>query len=252
MLRLPIAVMLLSACTGYTQTAQDLSGTWGFTHMDDHFQGWIVLRQVGPILRGTWHTSRGKSEPDDEVTGRLDGNTVILWRFIGNNRQSFSLTLSADGNHLDGFGDGYFLNHTNLDMQRNARKSVPAVTTSPSVSKTNDTTPLLDIAGQWSFTSANDRYQGMIVLRQEGATVTGTWHTSKGKTEPDDSVSGRIDGNRLTLWRFIGDDAQQHFVLTISPDKNRFDGYGDGYFMNHTNLSMFRLGHPRESVLTAP
>jgi hypothetical protein len=55
-----------------------------------------VLRQSGPTFGGTWHTSRGKSEPDDQVTGRLDGNTVTLWRFIGNNKQSFVLTLSAD------------------------------------------------------------------------------------------------------------------------------------------------------------
>jgi hypothetical protein len=79
-----------------------------------------VLRQSGSTFAGTWHTSRGKSEPDDQVTGRVDGNTVTLWRFIGNNKQSFVLTLSADGNRLDGFGDGFFLNHTNLNMVRSA------------------------------------------------------------------------------------------------------------------------------------
>ena len=112
------AAMILSACVGLAQTPTDLSGTWGFTHADDRFQGWVVIRQSGNILRGTWHTSRGKSEPHDEVTGRIDGNTVTLWRFIGNNRQSFVLTLSADRDRLDGFGDGFLLNHTNLNMQR--------------------------------------------------------------------------------------------------------------------------------------
>ena len=44
----------------------------------------------------------------------------------------------------------------------------------------------------------------------------------------------------MTLWRFIGN-AQQSFVLTLSPDRTRLDGYGDGYFLNHTNLDMFRV-----------
>ncbi len=82
-----------------------------------------MLRQSGPTFSGTWHTSRGKSEPDDQVTGlnpRLADHPLTLWRFIGNNKQSFVLTLSADGNRLDGFGDGYFLKHTNLNMQRAA------------------------------------------------------------------------------------------------------------------------------------
>jgi hypothetical protein len=70
------------------------------------------------VLSGTWHTSKGKTESDDVGTGRVDGNTVTPWRYIRDNRQSFSLTLSADGNHLDGFGDGFFLNHTNLSMFR--------------------------------------------------------------------------------------------------------------------------------------
>jgi hypothetical protein len=123
MLRQCIAAMILSAGVCFAQATTDLSGTWGFTHFDGRFQGWIVLRQSGPTFSGTWHTSRGKSEPDDQVTGRLDGDTVTLWRFIGNNKQSFVLTLSADGNRLDGFGDGYFLKHTNLNMQRAAATS---------------------------------------------------------------------------------------------------------------------------------
>ena len=86
----------------------------------------------------------------------------------------------------------------------------------------------------------SDRFQGTVTLRQDGSEFTGTWHTSKGKTEPDDSVSGRIEGNTVTLWRFIGD-SQQHYVLTLSADKSRLDGYGDGYFLNHTNLNMARV-----------
>jgi hypothetical protein len=97
---------------------QDLSGTWNFTHFDDRFQGWITLRHSGSTLEGTWHTSSGKSEPDTPVTCSVDGAVVTLQRSLGSNQQSYSLTLSADGNRLDGFGEGYFLHHTNLNMTR--------------------------------------------------------------------------------------------------------------------------------------
>lgn len=97
---------------------KDLSGTWSFTHLDNRFEGWIELRQSGTKLEGTWHTSIGKSEPDTSVTGTVNGTTVMLTRFLGSNQQNYSLTLSTDGTRLDGFGEGYFLHHTNLNMKR--------------------------------------------------------------------------------------------------------------------------------------
>jgi hypothetical protein len=262
MFRYCIAATILSACVGSAQATTDLSGTWGFTHADDRFQGWVVLHQSGPTFRGTWHTSRGKSEPDDDITGRVDGNTVTLWRFIGDNRQSFVLTLSADGNHLDGFGDGFFLNHTNLNMLRSrasaASPTGSAATVRPAASaatvpkdRRDAAAPApTDLSGLWGFTCANDRFQGTVTLRKDGSYFTGTWHTSKGKTEPDDAVSARVDGNTVTLWRFIGDQ-QQHFVLTLSTDGSRLDGYGDGFFLNHTNLNMLRAAEPAASTTAA-
>jgi hypothetical protein len=110
-----------------------LSGTWSFTHFDDRFQGWIALRQSGSALQGTWHTSSGKSEPDTLVTVSVDGTAVTLRRFLGPNQQSYALTISADGNRLDGFGEGYFLHHTNLNMTRSGDPkpaTVPPTTTS--------------------------------------------------------------------------------------------------------------------------
>jgi len=255
--------MILSACVGSAQAATDLSGTWGFTHADDRFQGWVVLRQSGDIFRGTWHTSRGKSEPDDEITGRVDGNTVTLWRFIGNNKQSFVLTLSADGNRLDGFGDGFFLNHTNLNMLRSggsaASPTASAATVRPAapsatVRKDRRDTAVpapTNLSGLWAFTCANDRFQGTVTLRKDGTYFTGTWHTSEGKTEPDDAVSARVDGNTVTLWRFIGNE-RQYFVLTLSTDGSRLDGYGDGFFLNHTNLNMLRAVEPAASAPVTP
>jgi hypothetical protein len=86
--------------------------------MNERFRGTIVLRQSGDNLTGTWHTSEGKVEPDTSVVGRIDGMTIVLSRFIAENQQNFVLTLSSDGSRLDGFGDGWFLRHTNLNMQR--------------------------------------------------------------------------------------------------------------------------------------
>jgi hypothetical protein len=116
------------------QGPHDLSGIWNFTHFDDRFQGSITLRQSGSTLQGTWHTSSGKSEPDTLVTGSVDGATVTLLRSLGSNQQNYALTLSADGNSLDGFGEGYFLHHTNLNMTRSGDTKPP--TAPPSATST--------------------------------------------------------------------------------------------------------------------
>ena len=110
----------------------DLTGNWSFTHFDDRFQGWITLTQSGSTLQGTWHTSSGKSEPDTPVTGSVDGAAVTLQRSLGSNQQSYVLTLAADGNRLDGFGEGFFLHHTNLNMTRtgSAKPTTPPPSTS--------------------------------------------------------------------------------------------------------------------------
>ena len=108
----------------------DLSGTWSFTHFDDRFQGWIALCQSGSTLEGKWHTSIGKSEPDTLVTGSVDGTAVTLKRVLGPNEQSYALTLSAHGNRLDGFGEGYFLHHTNLNMTRSGDAKAATAPTS--------------------------------------------------------------------------------------------------------------------------
>ena len=142
-----------SASVSRAQAVTDLSGTWAFTHAEARFQGTIVLRQTGSAITGTWHTSTGKSEPDSSLTGRVDGNTVTFTRFVGNN-QSFVLTLSADGNRLDGFGDGWFLNHTNLNMQRSAATLLPSAPTPlPTTATTSE---------HLSFPPARDKYSWVI------------------------------------------------------------------------------------------
>jgi hypothetical protein len=98
--------------------------------------------------------------------------------------------------------------------------------------------PVKDLSGVWAFTHFDARFQGTIVLRQTGSVLTGTWHTSTGKSEPDSSLAGRVDGNVVSFTRAVGNN--QTFVLTLSADGNRLDGYGDGFFLNHTNLNMQR------------
>jgi hypothetical protein len=235
--------IILLAGSGLAQGARDLSGTWTFTHDSDQFRGWIVLHQSGDILRGTWHTSRGKSEPDTEVTGRVDGASVTLWRFIGDSRQIYSLTRSADGDRLDGFGDGFFLNHTNLDMVRSRPPAASKTAAAQPVARKQPDAAPADISGRWIFTHDHDRFRGTILLSQQGSEITGTWHTGMGKTEPDTQVFGKIQGSTVTLWRFF-DDAQQVFQLTLSPDRSRLDGFGDGFFLNHTNLNLLRTAGP--------
>jgi len=101
------------------QSLSDLSGEWLFTHQQGRFQGTVIMSQTGSVITGTWHTGAGKSEADTRIAGRLDGNVLTFTRFVGSN-QTFVMTISADGKRLDGFGDGFFLNHTNLNMQRGA------------------------------------------------------------------------------------------------------------------------------------
>lgn len=129
---------MTSPAPASAQGPKDLSGTWNFTHFDDSFQGWITLRQSGSALQGTWHTSSGKSEPDTPVSGSVDGTAVTLRRLLGSNQQSYALTLSPDGNGLDGFGEGYFLHHTNLNMTRSG-DTKPA-TAPPSTTSTAPST----------------------------------------------------------------------------------------------------------------
>ncbi|HTS25501.1 MAG TPA: hypothetical protein VMH81_06485 [Bryobacteraceae bacterium] len=100
-----------------------------------------------------------------------------------------------------------------------------------------------NVTGLWAFTHVNDRFRGTISLRQSGPVVTGIWHTSYGKTEPDDQVSGQIEGDTVYLTRFIaGSDLKQEYVLQVSPDGTRIDGFGEGFGLQHSNLNMRPAG----------
>jgi len=108
----------------------------------------------------------------------------------------------------------------------------------PTASSSIKAQPVTDLSGVWVFTHAEARFQGTIVFHQTGSVFTGTWHTSAGKSEPDSSLSGRVEGNIVSFTRAVGNN--QTFVLSLSADGNRLDGFGDGFFLNHTNLNMQR------------
>src|SRR5262249_8419026 len=69
------------------------------------------------------------------------------------------------------------------------------------------------LSGVWAFAHVGDRFQGTIELHQSGSNVTGIWHTSVGKSEPDSSVAGRLSGRTVTLIRYVG--GNQTFLLTL-------------------------------------
>ena len=233
---------VIDPASALVQYPGDMSGTWNFTHFDDRYQGWITLRQSGSTLQGTWHTSRGKSEPDTAVSGSVHGTAVTLWRSLGPNQQSYALTLSVDGSRLDGFGEGYFLHHTNLNMTRSAATKAATDPASTTRKGARDASPAMaaNLSGLWTFTLAGGQFQGTVALHDEGADFTGIWHTAKGKTEPDSNAWAHVDGHRVTLRRFIGNETQ-NFVLTLSEDRGKLDGYGEGWFLNHTDISLVRV-----------
>jgi hypothetical protein len=110
-----VAVILLLANFSFAQDVPDLSGTWAFTQGDNRASGTIVLYQSGNDLNGTWHTAGEKSASDTLVVARILGTTVMLNRAVGGAQDTYILTLSGDGNRLDGVGQGS-LNHEKLIM----------------------------------------------------------------------------------------------------------------------------------------
>jgi hypothetical protein len=107
------AAILVFANLCLAQSVPDLSGTWAFTQGDNRSSGTIVLYQSGSELNGTWHTAGEKSASDTLVAARVLGSTVMLNRAVDGIQNSYILTLSSDGNRLEGVGQGR-LNHEKL------------------------------------------------------------------------------------------------------------------------------------------
>src|SRR5215471_4859433 len=99
-----------------------------------------------------------------------------------------------------------------------------------------------NIAGTWSFTQGGAN--GTIALRQNGTELSGTWHSSA-KAEPDTLVAAKVYGNTVMLTRAVGSE-QQTYILTLSADGKRLDGFGQGS-LNHAQLIMVLVAAATES-----
>jgi len=108
-----------------SQAARNVTGAWTFTQVAGRFGGTVVLQQSGSAVTGTWHTAAGKVEPDSKVSGQVNGNTVYLTRTFGDLKQEYVLTVSADGDQLDGYGEGWGIQHANLNLRRTVAARSP-------------------------------------------------------------------------------------------------------------------------------
>ena len=97
----------------------DLTGTWYFEIDKNQHRGFIKLKQSGPIITGVWHTT-SKQEEDTPVVGRIYENRVVMRRskVWGSHDQDFDLSIVNNGIQLYGYGEGFFLPHTDLNMRR--------------------------------------------------------------------------------------------------------------------------------------
>ena len=236
----------------------DLSGTWYFSSTwRDWHSGRITLKQTGTKLTGMWHTDVGKKEEDLPLFGEIAGKTVYLTKYMiwgkYENQNRFTLSLANGGNQLFGYGEGFFLNHADLNMARAAGSSakggskVSEVAAQSQPTKVN--TP--DVSGSWYFTSTwRDWHKGRIVLQQNGTKLTGMWHTIDGKREEDLPLFGEVVGNTvyITKYNIWGKyENQNKFTLSLSNGGNQLFGYGEGFFLNHADLNMARADQPQKA-----
>jgi hypothetical protein len=100
-------------------TSPDLTGTWYFEISNNEHRGYVKLKQSGTLITGTWHTT-SKQEDDTPVIGTVNGNRVALRRskVWGSHDQTFDLEILHGGIQLYGYGEGFFLNHSDLNMRR--------------------------------------------------------------------------------------------------------------------------------------
>lgn len=121
MLRLCVSVGVLVATllgTGISAQA-DVTGKWIFRNVGNRFQGVITLKQTGSDVTGSWHTEIGKSEPDSEVEGRVERNSLHLRRLVASDSQTYFLLIATDGDRIDGIGFGWGIDgYTNLNMRK--------------------------------------------------------------------------------------------------------------------------------------
>jgi hypothetical protein len=204
-----------------------------------------------------WHTDSGKQEEDLPLFGEIAGDTVYLTRYgiwgKTENQNRFTLSLLNGGNQLFGYGEGFFLNHADLNMARapgSSPKGGSKVSEVAAPSKpANANVP--DVSGAWYFTSTwRDWHKGRIVLKQTGTKLTGMWHTIDGKKEEDLPLFGEVVGNTVYITRYNiwgKYENQNRFTLSLLNGGNQLFGYGEGFFINHADLNMARADQPQKA-----
>ncbi len=111
-----VALFMIFAFATAAMAEPKLAGAWDFSQQKGSFGGTIQLNQQGPTVNGIWHSDKGRVERDSTVYGEVKGKTVTLVREFAKNRQTYVMTLSDDGNHMSGFGEGTAITHADLDM----------------------------------------------------------------------------------------------------------------------------------------
>ena len=99
-------------------SAIDLTGNWYYEIDNNQHRGYIRFNQSGSMLSGIWHTT-SKQEEDTPVVGQITGDTLVMRRskVWGSHDQDFTLSI-LNKDQISGFGEGFFLHHTDLRMAR--------------------------------------------------------------------------------------------------------------------------------------
>ncbi|SRR5579885_1318769 len=127
-----------------------------------------------------------------------------------------------------------------LIAQNESSKSASASKAKPKKAKPKQKSKTTDLTGTWYYEIDKNQHRGYIHLYQSGSTVSGTWHTTS-KQEDDTPVLGQVNGNMLIMTRSkVWGSHDQNFNLTVI-NNNQISGYGEGFFLNHTDLRMARV-----------
>src|SRR5262249_48262314 len=97
--------------------------------------------------------------------------------------QNYALSLSPDGNRLDGFGDGWFINHANLNMQRSAITAPPR-TAAPAARRTGEHLSFPPPRGTWKWAM-----QSVAVKRGSGIGYTAFYYEAATDRSVDHALS---------------------------------------------------------------
>lgn len=118
---LPLALLLALLVATTVDAKPNLEGTWVIKAPGYSYSGNMVLHQSGSGVNGIWH-SVSNNEVDTTVAGLIEGDTLTLVRSAGGQQQKFMITLSKDGNHAEGYGDGVGLKHAVMSFDRTDTK----------------------------------------------------------------------------------------------------------------------------------